>query len=147
MVKRIRYNSTRPSVNEGIVPFHDEEVEKKAEGKRDRRRFRTGVQVRSTSSWTAQSMAARPRSAHLLAEEEGGTPLKRPTTVGQRRRKKEKRERARRNISNAPSSVAKIRFQASIARAHCSMRDVDGLVKPRLRGTPRENHGNRTKRR
>lgn len=33
----------------------------------------------------------------------------------------------------------------SVDRAHSSMRDVDGLVKPRLRGR-REKHGNRTKR-
>lgn len=89
--------------------------------------------------------AARPAiGASSWLAEEGGTPLKRPTTAA-REEKKEGEEGTRaRNISNAPSSVAKIRFQASIARARArsSMRDVDGLVKPRLRGRTTETERN-----
>lgn len=77
--------------------------------------------MESGTSGDRRILVAGGRGRHATKETDNGRSGKR-----KRRKKKEKKEgeegtRAR-NISNAPSSVAKIRFQASIARAHAPPR-------------------------
>lgn len=106
---------------DGIVPFH-RTIEEKARREAKMGEFRTRSRCPSSfdilSPWTAQSMeSGTSADRRILLAEEGGTPLKRPTTVAREEKKEGEEGTCARNISNAPSSVAKIRFQASIARA------------------------------
>lgn len=89
--------------------------------------------------------AARPAiGASSWLAEEGGTPLKRPTTAApggeeRRRGRNARAEHLKRAVIRGKDtfpSVDRARARSS------SMRDVDGLVKPRLRGRTTETERN-----